>query len=178
MFFSLRACRWLVAIVLCGLAISARAEPVWQAYSSAGGQAPMPLLLDNLDGKPVDLANLKGQVVVVNFWATWCDGCRAEIPALNRLQTQYGPRKLQVIGVNIGEGQARIAQFMELVPIHFMVLRDIDSVARKAWHIRIMPTTFLIDRHGMLRYQLIGEADWDDPKTQAPVLDLLQQEIR
>lgn len=138
----------------------------------------MPLLLDNLEGKPIDLASLKGQVVLLNFWATWCDGCRAEIPALNRLQAQYGPRKLQVVGVNIGEGQARIAEFMEHIPIRFAVLRDVDSVARKAWHIRIMPTTFLIDRNGMLRYQLTGEADWNDPKIQAPVLDLLQQEIR
>ncbi len=178
MFPALRRCRWPAIVLLLCVTGAAHAESVWQAFSSVGGQAPMPLQLDNLGGKPVDLASLKGQVVLLNFWATWCDGCRAEIPALNRLQAQYGPRRLQVVGINIGEGQARIAEFMERIPIRFAVLRDVDSVVRKAWHIRILPSTFLIDRNGMLRYQLTGEADWDDPKIQAPVLELLQQETR
>ena len=152
----------------------ARGEAHWTAFSNAAGQPPLPLLLDDLDGKPVDLQSLKGQVVLLNFWATWCDGCRAEIPALNRLQQQFGGRKLRVVGVNVGEGAARIAQFMERIPIHFTVLRDVDSTVLKGWHIRILPSTFLIDRNGMLRYQLVGEADWDDSGIQAPVLDLLK----
>lgn len=151
----------------------AQAQAAWVAFSGQG-QPPMPLLLNDPDGKPVDLANLKGQVVLVNFWATWCEGCREEIPALNRLQQRFKERKLQILGVNIGEGKARIDQFTQRIPIRYTILRDVDSVAMKAWHVRIMPTTFLIDKQGRLRYELAGEADWDDPAIQAPVLDLLK----
>ena len=154
----------------------ALADSHWQAFSNPAGQLPLPLVLDDLSGKPVDLARFKGQVVLLNFWATWCDGCRAEIPALNRLQQHYRSRQLHVLGINVGEGRARIAQFRERIPIEFDVLRDVDSLVLKTWHIRIMPSTFLIDRNGMLRYQLVGEADWDDPTIQAPVLELLKQE--
>ncbi|WP_326940698.1 TlpA disulfide reductase family protein [Actimicrobium sp. GrIS 1.19] len=153
---------------------AAHAQASWTAFSSSGGQAPMPLLLDDLDGKAVDLASLKGQVVLINFWATWCDGCRAEIPAFNRLQQKFGARKLQIVGVNVAEGKPRIADFMQRIPIQFKVLRDPDMVVLKAWQVNVMPTTFLLDRNGMLRYQLVGEADWDDPKIQAPALELLK----
>jgi peroxiredoxin len=153
---------------------AAHAQAGWTAFSASGGQAPKPLLLDDLDGKAVDLASLKGQVVLINFWATWCDGCRTEIPAFNRLQQKFGARKLQIVGVNVAEGKPRIADFMQRIPIQFTVLRDPDMVVLKAWQVHIMPTTFLLDRNGMLRYQLVGEADWDDPKIQAPVLELLK----
>ncbi|GAA4027624.1 TlpA disulfide reductase family protein [Actimicrobium antarcticum] len=150
------------------------AEAAWTTYSTPGGQPPPALVLDDLEGKPVDLASLKGQVVLVNFWATWCEGCKAEIPALNRLQQTFKDRKLQVLGINIGEGKPRIAQFTQRIPIQYKVLRDADSDVMKAWRVRIMPTSFLIDKQGKLRYQLVGDADWDDPKIQAPVLELLK----
>lgn len=163
-----------LAAVLLGASMAVHAESHWVAFSSATGQPPLPLILDGLDGKPVDLASFKGQVVLLNFWATWCDGCREEIPALNRLQQSYKESRLRVVGVNVGEGKARIAEFTEHIPMHYTILRDVDSAVLKAWHIRIMPNTFLIDRNGMLRYQLIGEADWNDPKIQAPLLELLK----
>lgn len=172
-FFVLQLALWCVA----GWgSVPAHAEANWKAFSNPAGQPPLPLVLDDLSGKSVDLAQFKGQVVLLNFWATWCDGCRAEIPALNRLQLQYRSRHLHVVGINVGEGRARIAEFRERVPIEFDILRDVDSLVLKTWHVRIMPMTFLIDRNGMLRYQLVGEADWNDPAVQAPLLELLKQE--
>lgn len=164
----------LVTALWFGAATAAHAEAHWIAFSTPGGQAPVPLVLDGLDGKPLDLASLKGQVVLLNFWATWCEGCRAEIPALNQLQAQFKPGRLQILGINVAEGTPRIAEFMEHIPIRYTVLRDVDSAVLKSWHIRIMPNTFLLDRNGMLRYQLVGEADWHDPKILAPVLELLK----
>ena len=158
-----------------GAAPAARAEAHWLEFSTAGGQPAIPLVLDRLDGTPLDLASLKGQVVLLSFWATWCEGCREEIPALNRLQEQFKPGRLRVLGVNVAEGKPRIAEFMEHIPIHYTVLRDVDSVAQKSWHIRVMPNTFLLDRNGMLRYQLVGEADWHDPKILGPLLELLKK---
>lgn len=163
----------LFVLALCAaLPVSAASE--WKPYSTAGGQVPQALSLADLAGKTVDLPSLKGQVVVVNFWATWCEPCRDEMPAMNRLNQTLGPRGLKIIAVNLGESRPRIQQFLRSTPVDFQVLRDDDSAVSKAWRVRMLPASFLIDRKGMLRYQLVGEAKWDDPTVQAPILELLK----
>lgn len=156
-------------------AAPALAQGAWKAFSTPGGQTPAPMALEDLNGKTIDVAALKGEVVLVNFWATWCEPCREEMPSLNRLHKQLGDRKLRVLGVNVGEGKPRIRQFLDRVPIDFTILRDADSDVMKAWRVRVLPASFLIDRNGMLRYQLIGEANWDDARIRAPILELLRE---
>ena len=146
----------------------------WKAFSTEGGQAPAPLVLADLAGRDVDLASFKGEVVLVNFWATWCVPCREEMPSLQRLQQKLGGKGFRVLAVNVGEGAPRIRQFLERTPVSFTILRDAESEAMKAWRVRMLPASFLVDRRGMLRYQLVGEADYDDPKQQAPILELLK----
>ncbi len=152
----------------------ALAQSAWRAFSTPGGQAPLPLVLSDLAGKTVDLASFKGQVVLVNFWATWCEPCRDEMPSLNRMQKRLKSKGFNVLGVNIGEGQARINQFLQIVPVDFTIVRDADSTVMKSWRVRVLPASYLIDKNGMLRYQLVGDADWDDPKLQAPILELMK----
>jgi thiol-disulfide isomerase/thioredoxin len=113
-------------------------------------------------------------VVLVNFWATWCEPCREEMPSLQRLQQKLGGKGLRVLAVNVGEGAARIRQFLERTPVSLSILRDADSDVMKAWRVRMLPASFLVDRRGKLRYQIVGEADYDDPVQQAPVLELLK----
>ncbi|WP_304795079.1 TlpA disulfide reductase family protein [Lacisediminimonas sp.] len=146
----------------------------WKSYSTPGGQAPQALSLADLAGKTVDLKSLKGQVVLLNFWATWCEPCRDEMPAMNRLQQKFGARGFKVIAVNLGESRGRIEQFLRTTPVDFLILRDDDSSVSKAWRVRVLPASFLVDRNGMLRYQLVGEAKWDEPSLQAPILELLK----
>jgi len=167
-----------VALIACvGLLPGpAFAEPRWKAFSSQGGQVPPALALPDLADRTVELTALEGEVVLVNFWATWCEPCRDEMPSLNRLQEQLGDKRFRILGVNIGEGKPRIEQFLTRIPVDFTVLRDADSEAMKAWRIRILPASFLIDRKGMLRYQLVGDANWDRPEMRAPILELLQQD--
>nr|MBV0878031.1 TlpA family protein disulfide reductase [Noviherbaspirillum sp. L7-7A] len=155
------------------LAASAHAAE-WKAFSTEGGQAPAPLSLPDLSGREVDLASFKGEVVLVNFWATWCEPCREEMPSLQRLERKLAGKPFRVVAVNIGEGAPRIRQFLERTPVSFTILRDPESEVMKAWRVRMLPASFLVDRRGMLRYQLIGEADYDDPKQQAPILELLK----
>ena len=163
------------ALLLLWLAFSGPAHASsWKAFSTEGGQAPAPLLLPDLSGREVDLASFAGEVVLVNFWATWCEPCRAEMPSLQRLEKKFAGRKFRVVGVNIGEGAPRIRQFLESTPVSFAILRDAESEVMKAWRVRMLPASFLVDRRGMLRYQLTGEADYDDPKQQAPILELLK----
>jgi thiol-disulfide isomerase/thioredoxin len=145
----------------------------WKAYSTEGGQAPVPLVLEDLAGRDVDLASFKGEVVLVNFWATWCEPCREEMPSLERLQQKLGGKGLRVLAVNVGEGAPRIRQFLERTPVSLSIVRDAESAVTKAWRVRMLPASFLVDRRGMLRYQIVGEADYDDPAQQAPVLELL-----
>jgi cytochrome c biogenesis protein CcmG/thiol:disulfide interchange protein DsbE len=146
----------------------------WKQFSTPGGQAPEPLQLRDMSGAAVDLAAFRGEVVLVNFWATWCEPCRDEIPALNRLNQKFSAKRFRVVGINVGEGVSRIQQFTGLIPIGFTLLRDEDSAATRTWRVRTLPASFLIDRSGMLRYQLSGDAKWDDAATQAPILDLLK----
>ena len=163
----------LAGFSLCAvLPVATAAE--WKAYSTPGGQAPQPLMLHDLQGKQWDLSSMKGQVVLLNFWATWCEPCKAEMPAMNRLHKKFARQGFQVVGVNFGEGRARIEQFLRSTPVDFPILRDDDSAVSKAWRVRVLPVSFLIDRNGMLRHQLTGEADWDHPSLQAPILDLLK----
>lgn len=131
-------------------------------------------MLPDLADKPVDLAALKGQVVLVNFWATWCEPCRDEIPSLNRLQHQLAAKDFKIVAINIGEGKPRIEQFLKRIPVDFTILRDVDNDVMKAWRVRILPASFLIDKTGMLRFQLTGDADWGSASSQAPILELLK----
>jgi thiol-disulfide isomerase/thioredoxin len=171
-------CRWLLALVamLMGILVAgnALAAASWKAFSTPGGQPPAPLALQDLNGKPVDLAALKGEVVLVNFWATWCEPCRDEMPALDRMQHALAGRHFRVIGVNVGEGEPRIRQFLERTPVGFPILRDSAMETMKAWRVRVLPASFLVDKNGMLRYQLVGETNWEDAAQQAPIMELLK----
>jgi thiol-disulfide isomerase/thioredoxin len=158
----------------CILAGNALAAGSWKAFSTPGGQPGAPLALQDLTGKPVDLAALKGDVVLVNFWATWCEPCRDEMPALDKLQRTLGPKRFRVIGVNVGEGEPRIRQFLEHTPVSFPILRDSAMETMKAWRVRVLPASFLVDKNGMLRYQLVGETNWEDAAQQAPIMELLK----
>ena len=163
------------AILALPLLVAANAQAAtWKAFSAEGGQAPAPMVLADLAGRDVDLSSYKGEVVLVNFWATWCEPCREEMPSLQRLQQKLGSRGFRVVGVNVGEGAPRIRQFLERTPVSFTMLRDADSDVMKAWRVRMLPASFLVDRRGMLRYQIVGEADYDDPAQQAPLLELLK----
>ena len=164
-----------LAMLLLSLWLAAPAQAAtWKAFSGEAGQAPAAMVLADIDGREVDLASLRGEVVLVNFWATWCEPCRKEMPSLQRLQQNLGGKGFRVVAVNIGEGAPRIRQFLERTPVSFTMLRDADSEVMKAWRVRMLPASFLVDRKGMLRYQIVGEADYEDPAQQAPILELLK----
>ena len=171
--------RQLRALALLGglaLAGHAAAQSEWKAFANPAGQMPEPLRLPQLDGTPLDLADLKGEVVLLNFWAAWCEPCRDEMPGLNRLHQTFAGRKFRVVSINAGDGRGAINRFLDSVPVDFAVLRDAESELMKRWRVRMLPASFLVDRKGLLRYQLLGAANWDAPALRAPVLELLDQE--
>jgi peroxiredoxin len=112
--------------------------------------------LQDLSGKKVHLADLKGRVVLLEFWATWCPPCRAEIPAMERLHAQYGSKGLTVLAIALDEGGwDGVKAFAAERKISYTVLRGSDDVSSK-YMVRLIPSTFLIDKEGNIRKQFMG----------------------
>ncbi len=133
-----------------------------------------PLNLDGLDGQPWRLADQRGRPVVVNFWASWCEPCRSEMPTLELLASRHEREGLVIVAVNFKEGAGTIRRFVEQTAFSLPVLRDPDGLAAKAWGARMFPTTVGIGRDGRPRWTVRGEADWLAAPTRAWVAELLR----
>lgn len=137
-------------------------------------QATPPLRLSALDGKPWSLDQLRGKVVVVNFWASWCGPCVDELPVLNAL-ARRDPARVAVVGVNYKEPLDSIERFAGAHPFAYPLLRDRSGAAFKAWTSGVMPTTILVDRQGHARWRSVGEIGAGDNRLQAAVAALLAE---
>jgi thiol-disulfide isomerase/thioredoxin len=118
-----------------------------------------PLSLPALDGVVWDLHSLRGEVVLLHVWATWCESCRAEMPQLDVLARRY--RGLQILAVNHGEGEAQIRRYLSILPVDYPILRDPDGAVLRAWGHDVLPLSVLISRDGRPRLTIEGEFDWN-----------------
>ena len=125
--------------------------------------APAPgFTLQSLDGHAVSSASFKGHVVLVNFWATWCGPCREEMPALDRLDRKYAPAGLTMVGISVDVGAGPVKALLSRFPVHYTVLLDPDTRVSTEYHVEAMPSTFIIDRHGEIRYVHHGYRPGDE----------------
>lgn len=129
----------------------------------APGTVAAPFELTSLDGAAVDLAQLKGKVVVVNFWATWCGPCKEEMPAFERLRRQLDPERFALMTITTDLQREGIKQFLANLHVQVPVLFDEDQVVSQAYLVRALPTTVFIDPQGMLIGRAVGPRDWDAP---------------
>ena len=161
---------WVFALLLaaCGVA---SAEPELKAWTGAN-PAP-PIELNTLDGQPFQLQQLRGKVVLVNFWATWCEPCVEEMPSIQKLRTRLAGAPFEVVAVNLQEGEARIRGFLEKVPLDFPIVRDTDGAVSRAWQARMFPSSYLVDAEGKIRYVRTGAIDWSAPENVKTVESLL-----
>ena len=159
----------LVAVIVAVVSLAAAAGELkpW-----TGGPTP-PLVLKDVSGKEHRLDDYRGKVVVINFWATWCEPCREEMPSLNRLKAQMADTPFAILAVDMGEGEARIKAFLEKTPVDFTVLLDRDSAVSKSWKVRVLPTTLVLDPDTRIRYMVTGELDWSAPDIERRLRALL-----
>ena len=160
---------------IAGLALMAawpltRAQGRGMTAMPADRQAPT-LRLNDDDGKAVDLAQYRGKVVLVNFWASWCPPCRKEFPSLSRVRKLFKPSEFEVLAVNVGEEPDFAFSFAGITD--FPVLFDRDSKVIVAWGVQGLPTTFLVNRKGQLAYRAAGGREFDDPDIVSAIRQLL-----
>jgi len=152
----------------------ALAEPDFKPWK--GGAAP-PLDLKDLEGRSVDLAALHGRVVLINFWATWCEPCSDEMPSLERLRGKLKGRPFELVMVNYGESNATVSRFMSKLGLSIPVVLDPEKRVAQEWKVGGLPMTFLVDATGRVRFSTFGEHDWGDGESFAAV-DRLVAEVR
>jgi len=134
------------------------------ARGLARGAAVPPLRLPALDGAVVDLVALRGHVVVINFWATWCPPCVQEMPALETLHRTLGPEGLVVLGVSVDEDTAALRAFVRRAELSFPILRDPGGRGPSAAFVRSgYPETYVVDPQGRLVESYVGPAEWATP---------------
>jgi thiol-disulfide isomerase/thioredoxin len=125
------------------------------------GPAPS-FKLDSMAGKPVSLDQFKGQVVMINFWATWCGPCRTEMPILEKLHAKYKPMGFTMIGVNVEPDSSLAAKWLQTTPVSFPILFDTKSEVSKLYSVAGMPSTVIIDRKGNQRWLHRGYKPGDE----------------
>ena len=160
----------LKAALLAGLLVGA--APAAELKLWKGGPPPA-LALKDLEGRPHRLADYKGKVVLINFWATWCAPCRDEMPSIQRLKEKLGGGNFAVLAVNLDEPESRIRKFLSGMKVDFVILLDPERRVARAWDARILPASFIVGADGRVRYTLVGEIEWDNEHMIARVSELL-----
>ena len=145
----------LVTIVTAGLLITGCTADSESSVATVGEAAPN-FELQNLDGQSISLSSLKGSPVLINFWATWCQPCVSEMPYIQEIHEDWSDRGLIVLAINIGDSAAEVEQFLQAHNLSLPVLLDTKKVAIPKYGIRAIPTTFFIDKDGIVQVKVIG----------------------
>lgn len=133
------------------------------------------LSLPDISGRTQALADYRDRVLLVNFWASWCPPCIYEMPGLQRLAKQFEDRPFALLAVNVGEAKHRVRRFLKLTRFTETVLLDKRGEAFARWGASVYPTTYLIDRAGLIRFEAIGPLEWDSDAILATVEQLLAE---
>jgi peroxiredoxin len=158
----------------CAVAAIVLASSAFAASGDASGPAPS-FTLANLTGQPGGLGQYKGQVVMVNFWATWCGPCQQEMPLLDQMYKKYKPAGFTLIGVNVDKESPAVKELLARKPVSFPVLLDPANQVSKAYHVDEMPSSVIIDRKGQIRYIHRGYKPGDENDYQDRIRQLIRE---
>lgn len=143
---------------------------------ASAGSGPAPdFTLPARDGGKVSLDQLKGQVVMLNFWASWCGPCRQEMPLLDQMHKRYGPLGFTLLGVNVEASGEDAEQWLAQTPVSFPILFDRENKVSKLYDVNAMPSTVFIDRQGNVRYLHRGYKPGDEGEYLNQIRALLKE---
>lgn len=150
-------------VVLIGLSSyqALAAESVKQTLPAVKPFKAPDFTLPSDEGKIYRLADFRGKVVVLNFWATWCPPCRYEMPAMERAWQKVKEKGVVFLAVNVGENEDQIFQFTGDYPVSFPLLLDQKGEVVKLYPVIGLPTTYIIDTSGQVTHRVVGTRDWD-----------------
>ena len=137
--------------------------------------SPPDLVLKTLAADNLNLNDYRGKVVLVNFWAAWCPPCRREMPSMQRLKEKMSGRPFAILGVDSAEQREDAEGFLKTIKVDFPILLDPDGSATRRWKVFALPTSFLVDRHGKVRYSISGPTEWDEGEAIQIIESLLQE---
>jgi peroxiredoxin len=169
-----------IIVATFGLLLGGSLADAREQLLEAMGMAKVPpkaapdFTLLNTDGQQVSLQQYRGKVVFLNFWATWCIPCREEMPALERLHQTYQAQDLAIISIDLKEGAEQVRAFFQKHGLSFPSLLDPNGAVFRDYLVAGMPTTYLIDRDGVLLARGVGGRDW----TRAEALQLIQELLK
>ena len=165
-----------VALLALGLFIATRMLGDELFPVSVGSEAP-DFSARTLDAEPrtKTLADYRGQVVLLNVWATWCAPCRVEMPGIQALHEAYAPRGLKVVAVSIDDAgtEESIRKFAKAFGLTFEILHDAPGAIQRAYQTTGVPETFVIGADGVIRKKVIGAVDWNSPANRALIAQLV-----
>ena len=159
----------LAAVLVFTLAL---APPRWAA--AADLQAP-DFTLRSQDGKVVSLAQFKGDVVMINFWASWCGPCRQEMPLLDSIYKQYKDMGFTLLGVNVEPHASSANAWLKQTPVSYPILYDPHSQVSQLYQVQAMPTTVIVDRRGIVRFVHSGYLPGDENQYMNSIRALIVQ---
>ena len=131
-------------------------------------------VLSDISGKTWQPADLQGRAVLLNFWASWCEPCRAEMPTLQQVADLYGPDKLLVLAINFKENAQRVVQFAKTTGVTLPMLLDSNGKTAAQWGVKVFPTTLTITSKGKPAHRIKGEVDWTSPESTRLIEGLLK----
>jgi thiol-disulfide isomerase/thioredoxin len=155
----------LIAIILINASVAANEidiKPPFGIRNHDIGIAP-DFTLQDIDGETFTLNQSKGQWIFLHFWASWCGPCREEMPAIQRLSDKTQDNKFNIVMINTAEDEDTIFEFLATIDVDLNSLMDTDGQVTEVWKPRGLPTTFLINPKGEIKYQAIGGREWDNP---------------
>lgn len=144
--------------------------PDWAPWTAS----TPPLILPDLSGRQQNLSAWRGSVVIVSFWATWCEPCRDALPIMSTMAKRHREEGLRLIAVNVGEPLSKVSAFLKKSPVTGTVLHDRNSAASKKWDALGLPANYLVDRGGSLRHWHLGVLDWKSDKVAGVVTRMLR----
>lgn len=150
--------RLLILVMLMSMSVTLQAATLKPVESTVAAPS---LVLKDLQGKTHNLKDYKGQVVLVQFWATYCGPCRKEMPSMNKMKTKMGDVPFKILAVDMGETEEEVNQFVSEVKPEFTILMDEEGQSIGDWNVFAAPSNFIVGPDGNIKYTLFGGVEWD-----------------